>query len=213
MKREEFFSIFTGIVVFGSIWGLLESTVGDFLKDRGYPSGVIMTAIFGFGIMVLTRKIYGVRGMQLGMGLLAGTLRYFNPVGSCVLCSSIAIMAEGMLFEFLYINPALQFSALKGQKEIVGMGIISGYLIYFLAYLTTQILTPFVTTGSVMAEDFFATVPLGLARATAAGLLGGVTLPVILAVRTLDISAVKKDIYYPAAYIISGLCWIVIALI
>ena len=96
--------LFFGIIVFGSIWGFLECIVGPGLSDLGFPSGSIMTSVFAVGLMMASRLLYKQRGMQLGMGLVAGALRLFNPLGGCVVCSAIAIAAEGLIFEIIFYH-------------------------------------------------------------------------------------------------------------
>ena len=61
--------ILLGVVVFGSIWGLLECVLG------GYVSGAVLTGIVALGLMAATRLVYNQRGMQLEMGLIAAALR------------------------------------------------------------------------------------------------------------------------------------------
>ena len=67
------------------------------MYDVGLPSGALMTSVFAIGLMMVSRMLFKRRGMQIGMGLVAGALRLFNPFGGCVVCSAIAIAAEGLL--------------------------------------------------------------------------------------------------------------------
>ncbi len=119
--------LFAGILVFGSLWGFAECIIGPMVDDAGLPSGILMTSIFAVGLMMMTRMLYRQRGMQLGMGLVAGTLRLFNPFGGCVICSGIAIMAEGMLFELIWYGMSLDLKELKTHTMKISMGIISTY--------------------------------------------------------------------------------------
>jgi len=64
MKRMR---LLAGIVLFGSIWGLMECALGDYLHNAGLMAGAIMTGFIGFGLMAISRRIYGIKGMQLGM--------------------------------------------------------------------------------------------------------------------------------------------------
>ena len=105
--------LLAGILVFGSLWGFSECIVGSVLRDANLPAGAIMTAVFAVGFMTMSRMLYRQRGMQLGMGLVAGTLRLFNPFGGCFICSAIAIMAEGMIFELVWCRLSLDLRDLK----------------------------------------------------------------------------------------------------
>ena len=122
--------LFVGIIVFGSLWGFTECIIGPMLNDAGLPSGALMTSIFAIGLMMMSRMMYKQRGMQLGMGLVAGALRMFNPFGGCVICSGVAIMAEGMLFELIWYGMSLDLKELKTYTMKMGMGIISAYCCY-----------------------------------------------------------------------------------
>ena len=66
--------LLAGIIVFGSIWGFSEVILGSLIAEAGYPSGGLMTGFFAIPILVLTRMIFKQPGMQLGMGLIAGSL-------------------------------------------------------------------------------------------------------------------------------------------
>ena len=94
--------LLVGVMLFGSIWGFIEVILGSLIADAGYPSGGLMTGFFAIPLLVLSRMIFKQPGMQLGMGLVAGTLRIFNPFVGCQICSAIAIMAEGALFEIIF---------------------------------------------------------------------------------------------------------------
>ena len=90
--------LIVGIILFGSLWGFSEVIIGSTIADAGVPSGGIMTGFFAIPFLVFSRLMYRKPGMQLGMGLVAGSLRIFNPFIGCHVCSAIAIMAEGALF-------------------------------------------------------------------------------------------------------------------
>ena len=66
-----------------------------------------MTGVFAIGLMTLSRTTFRQPGMQTGIGLVAGALRFFNPFGGCFICSAIAIMAEGLLFDLIWTGFSL----------------------------------------------------------------------------------------------------------
>ncbi|MFO8133572.1 MAG: hypothetical protein R6U10_06560 [Thermoplasmatota archaeon] len=205
-----------GIVLFGSIWGLLECALGDALHGSILPGGAIMTGLVGFGLMAATRIMYRQPGMQLGMGALAGALKYMHPIGGCMLCSAIAIAVEGAVFELIWRSPRLHLDRLDSMSMRVGMGVISGYTMYGVGYLATQMLTPIVSGGPLAASAVASLVPRTLSHATLAGLLAGATLPALLAVPANlpeRIAMIRREVYYPVASAISVLCWIGILLL
>ena len=182
--------LIAGIIVFGSIWGFAECVVGPKLSDVGLPSGALMTGIFAIGLMATSRMFYKQRGMQLGMGLVAGTLRLFNPFGGCVICSGIAIAAEGLLFELIWYKMFLDLRDVQSNTMKVSMGIISSYICYVGGYITTQILTPLVSTSGFYLENLIGFIPQILSRGLLAGIIGALTVPSVLLLKNININDV-----------------------
>jgi hypothetical protein len=190
------------VVLFGSIWGLFECSMGDLLHD--HDLSVIMASLAIF-IMSVTRIKYGQPGMQLGMALVAGLLRHFNPVGTCLICSSIAIMIEGLAFEIIWAFPWKKYNTFPMK---VGVGIISFYSIYALGYLATQILTPYVT-ATFFLSDLVGVLPRILFHASIAGVIGLMSLPIAFWVSSQSISFNDK-FYYPVAISLIAMCWVAV---
>jgi len=207
--------VLAGIVLFGSLWGMMECVLGDYLHTHGIWAGAIMTGFVGFGLMAISRRSYGIRGMQLGMGMVAGMLKFIHPVGGCMLCSAIAIAFEGMIFEIIWYSPKLSMDKMNWLMK-ASMGIISGYVIYSTGYIITQILTPVVASAPLYLSDITAVMPVIFSSATIAGLAGGLTLPAVLSIPNdfaSRLADAKKEIYYPVAYAASALCWIGIVML
>jgi len=200
--------LIAGIIVFGSIWGFAECVVGPKLSDVGLPSGALMTGIFAIGLMATSRMFYKQRGMQLGMGLVAGTLRLFNPFGGCVVCSGIAIAAEGLLFELIWYKMSLDLRDVQSNTMKVSMGIISSYICYVGGYITTQILTPLVSTSGFYLENLIGFIPQILSRGLLAGIIGALTVPSVLLLKNINLNTVKDKLYYPTVAAVSLFCWI-----
>ncbi|UCD13956.1 MAG: hypothetical protein JSW60_00635 [Thermoplasmatales archaeon] len=196
-----------GIIVFGSIWGFAECIIGPMLSDAGFPSGVLMTSIFAVGFMTMTRMMYKQRGMQIGMGLVAGTLKLFNPCGPCVICSGIAIMAEGVIFELIWFSMSLDLKELEIFTMKSSMGVISAYCCFVGGYIVTQILTPFFSAAGFYVIDLINFLPQILSSGLLAAIIGGFMVPIVLVLRDFDIYRVKDRVYYPITAAISLLCW------
>ncbi len=190
------------VLLFGSLWGLFEVSVGDFL--HGYNLSVV-TAAFAIFLMSITRLKYGQPGIQLGMALVAGLLRHFNPVGTCLICSSIAIIIEGLAFEIIWVFPWKKYNTLPMK---VGMGVISFYSIYAFGYLVTQVLTP-LFTATFFLNDLIVVLPKIFSQAALAGLIGSVSLPLAFWVDSLSIS-INDKFYYPATISLICICWVAI---
>ena len=198
-----------GILLFGSLWGFSEVIIGSAFQDTGLPSGVIMTGFFAITFLVFSRMIYRQPGMQFGIGLIAGALRLFNPFMGCHLCSGIAIMAEGAIFEIIWYKISYDFSELKTVITQGSMGIISAYTIYIGGYIVTQILTPIASGATFYLENLIVFLPRIFSSGLIAALIGGVVLPTILLTKKIDIT-VKDKIYYPTALGISLICWLIV---
>ncbi len=197
-----------GMIVFGSLWGFSECIIGPAMSDGGFPSGAIMGGLFAVGLMVLSRSMFRQPGMQLGMGLIAGCMRMFNPFGSCIVCSAIAIAAEAALFELIWSMISKDLHESKNPVMMVSLGVISGYGVFVGGYITTQILTPLVSSSSFYLENLIAFLPQILARGTLAAVLGAVAVPVALSAKLPDAVKMKDRLYYPTALAISVVCWV-----
>jgi hypothetical protein len=206
MKNMRFIA---GIVLFGSLWGFSECIIGSLLHDAGLPAGAIMTAVFAIGLMTMSRLMYRQRGMQMGMGLVAGALRLCNPFGGCFLCSAIAIMAEGMLFELLWYRMSFDLKELNTLTLQSSMGIVTSYGVYVGGYLVTQVLTPVFSSAGFYLENLVVFIPQILASGLLAAVLGSMVIPVAVLVRNLDVS-LKDRLYYPVTVGVSALCWIMV---
>ena len=201
--------LIAGILVFGSLWGFSEAIIGSSLQDIGLPNGAIMTGVFAITFLVLSRMIYRQPGMQFGIGIVAGGLRLFNPFVGCHLCSAIAIMAEGAIFEIIWYRISYDFSELKTVIMQGSMGIISAYFIYIGGYIVTQILTPVAAGASFYAENLIVFLPRILSSGLIAAVIGGAVLPITLLAKKMDIT-VKDRLYYPTTIGLSVLCWFIV---
>lgn len=206
MKNKKFI---VGIIVFGSLWGFAECIIGSVLRDFNLPAGAIMTGIFAIGLLTLSRTTFRQPGMQIGIGLVAGTLRLFNPFGGCFVCSAIAIIAEGLLFDLIWTGFSLDLKKPQTITIQTSLGITSSYLVYVGGYIITQILTPLFSSAGFYLENLIVFIPQILASGLLAALIGAVIIPVIYALKKLDIT-IKDRIYYPVTIGVSAICWIIV---
>ena len=199
-----------GMIVFGSLWGFSECIIGPLLADRGLPAGMLMTGLFAMVFLVFTRMMYQQRGMQIGMGLIAGSLRFFNPFGGCHLCSAIAIMAEGMLFELIWnYTTTLDLNKINNLMTKVSLGICTSFIVFSGGYIVTQILTPVVSIGVFNIANLISFLPQILARALPVALLGGVTVSATLSLKNIQLT-LRDKYYYPATLGTAMICWIIV---
>jgi hypothetical protein len=200
--------IILGVVVFGSIWGLLECVLGSHLP------GSVLTGVVAIGIMTATRFIYNQKGMQVGMGLVAAALMAFNPLGGCVICSVIAVAAEGAVFELVWFT----FSSNIEKEESIIIktcaGIVTAYTCYTFAYVMSQIVTPlFFSDATLRLGDLAVLIPTILSKGLVAGLIGGIVFPAVALVKKIGVSFIRSRKYYPLCSIAAATCWIVVIII
>jgi hypothetical protein len=206
MKNMKFIA---AIIVFGSLWGFAECILGSFLRDINLPAGAIMTGIFAIGLMTLSRTTFAKPGMQAGIGLVAGALRLFNPFGGCFICSAIAIMAEGLLFDLIWTGFSLDLKKPQNLTIQASLGITSAYLVYVGGYIITQILTPLFSSAGFYLENLIVFIPQILASGLLPALIGAITVPIVLTLKKLDIT-IKDQIYYPVTIGVSAICWTIV---
>jgi hypothetical protein len=157
--------------------------------------------------------------MQLGMGLVAGFLRFWAPIGTCVVCSALAIVAESLVFEMIFNTPAFSIRAFASEGRggavratlttLVPLGVVAAYAIYVTGYMFTQIFTPIVTGAGFVATDFLSVLPLIIGRGFFAAIFGAIALPVAVLVRYLDVDVGRIGVarYYVGSLAGSAVCW------
>ena len=201
--------IFAGMLLFGSLWGFSECIIGSRLSDIGVPAGAIMTGFFALTFLVISRMSYKQPGMQLGMGIIAGILRLFNPFVGCHICSALAIMAEGAIFEILWYKISFDLGELRSITTQVSMGILTSYIVYVGGFTLTQILTPIISGPGFYFENLIAIMPNIFSSGLLPALIGGSVLPAIILVKNVDFT-IKDRLYYPTTIGVSLLCWFIV---
>ncbi|MGA1821329.1 MAG: hypothetical protein ACMUIG_02240 [Thermoplasmatota archaeon] len=206
-----------GVVLIGSVWGLMECLLGG-LKPAvaGLPisMGAVLAGLFGLFFMILARRMFGFAGVSLAVAVVAGILRLFAPVGTYVLCSSIAIMAEGLVFEII-VNRRVFQDNLDGNGDIrslASLGIISAFAVFCTGYITSQILTPIVARDTGNIADVISILPLIFGRGFFAAVLGGISAPIaaLITLPVLDGTSVRKGVFFTSSIIVTVFCWSVI---
>jgi hypothetical protein len=214
LKTMDRYRVLAGIILFGSLWGMMECMLGE-ISPAGFPMGALLGGFIGLGLMMLTRRLYGAMWMQLGMAIVAGALRFWAPVGTCVVCSALAIMAEGLVFELIFNRPVFNVhgpSHMRSAKTLALLGVISGFVIFTVGFMFTQVMTP-VLTGAIFSVDNFAhNLPGMVGSGFFAAVFGGISLPLAVLAKQLDIGVLraKAGQYYAAAAGISASCWILV---
>lgn len=217
-------SMLIGILVFGSIWGLLESVVagglflhaGPFLRQHHICICPLTGAIFGFFIMALALAIYKKPTMLIGIGIVAAlfklldipilhgsmlpapmTLRFIvNPAISIIMVSLIFSLAAAVLLNKLESNFPLRVGvgALTGFVGTVAFVFTAFYLTHTNPLVVSAPLQLIATHGPVVAALGAITFPLGY--------LAGMKLQR----RTISLPIRKPRLYYIGGGVTVAFC-------
>ncbi len=142
-KKKKYVRIVMGVLLLGSIWGVLEATMGNILHFIGlHPyTGQIMTSI-GTGLIAFARKLFKVRGIAVFMAVIAALFKALDFLipGSNVVRPIIAILMIGVVFEgVVAVTHKLKTINIQIQRAISGLAI--GYVsITAFAYFTAYVL-------------------------------------------------------------------------
>ncbi len=212
-KRQGLVHLIIGILVFGSIWGFLEATLGGFLNMIILPNkGAIMGGI-GVAIMASALAIYKKPSMLLGIGIIAASFKLLNVWFLFVPITSIHIInpAMAIIFESLAFSLVAAFMMNRIAKNAfvgVGAGVLAGLIsaiawVYFAIYVMNApayarvVFTAggFITNQGVVQAAFFGILlPLGY-------LVGEK-----LATKTSPV-LISRSLYYATSVAIICLCW------
>ncbi len=212
-RRRGVVHIIIGILVFGSIWGLLEATLGGFLHMIIFPNkGAIMSSI-GVAIMASALAIYKKPSMALGIGIIAASFKLLDVWLFALPIASIHIInpAMAIVFESLAFGLVAAFMMNRIAKNAfigTGAGVLAGLIsattwVYFAIYVmnapayTRVVFTAggFIANQGVLQAIFFGVfLPLGYLIGTK---LAAKAPPVLI----------RKPLYYAASAAVIGLCW------
>ena len=173
--------IIIGILVFGSIWGLLEATLGGFLNMIIFPNkGAIMGGI-GMAIMGAALAIYRKPAMLPGIGIVAASFKWLNswllfvPVSAVhIINPAMAIFLESLVFSLVvtflmyridknvYVGAWAAF--LAGLISVTAYGYFSVYIMHapLFARMGVSSVPEFIAGHGVIQAVFFGMLaPLG----------------------------------------------------
>jgi len=173
--------VIVGILVFGSIWGLLEATLGGFLNMIIFPNkGAIMGGI-GMAIMGAALAIYRKPAMLPGIGIVAASFKWLNawllfvPVSAIhIVNPAMAIFLESLVFSLVvtflmyrmdknvYVGAWAAF--LAGLISVTAYGYFSVYIMHAPLFerMAVSSVPEFIASHGVIQAVFFGMLaPLG----------------------------------------------------
>lgn len=212
-ERQDIVHLIIGILVFGSIWGFFEATLGGFLHMIIFPNkGAIMGGI-GVAIMASALAIYRKPSMLPSIGIVAASFKLLNvwflfvPIGAIhIINPAMAIIFESLAFSLVavFVMKKIAKNAFVG----VGAGVLAGLIgaiawVYFAIYVMNApayarvVFTAggFIANQGVVQAAFFGVfVPLGY-------LVGEK-----LATKTSPV-LINRSLYYATSATVICLCW------
>jgi len=212
-KQHSGIDIIIGILVFGSIWGLLEATLGGFLNMIIFPNkGAIMAGI-GVAIMGMALAVYRKPSMTFGIGIVAASFKLLNvwifvPVSYVhIINPAMAIVTESLAFSL--VVAFLMNRIAKNNLVGVGAGALAGIVtatayVYFALYVMHA---PLLERMGVSGPAQFIAAN-GLVQAAFFGIFlpAGYRIGEKLATRTSLVS-ITRPLYYATSAAVVCLCW------
>lgn len=123
------------LTVFGTLWGVVEITLGSVLHAINIPFTSIVLAAAGLAIALIGRLFVPRRGSTLFIGLVATLLKLFS-IGSVILGPMIGIMAEALIAEIVLSifgrpsRPSFIFAGALGVLWTLAQPFVTGLLLF-----------------------------------------------------------------------------------
>jgi len=211
-------SAIVGIILFGSIWGLAEATLGGFLHLIYFPyKGAIMGGI-GISIMAAFVATYRRPKLVFSIGVIAALFKplsaviYGQPIfAPFVVNPSSAILLEALAFSLVV---SLLFKGFESSiKMRIGAGVSAGYLSIILYGVLASALGMGNWASWGLAERLSSVFAngTGLAIVGTSLLLLGHLVGTKLRPNFWQLMTVKPKAFYASTIAIVAFCWIVAA--
>jgi len=218
-KRHGLISIIIGILIFGSIWGFFEATLGGFLNMIIFPNkGAIMGGI-GMAIMGIALAIYRKPAMLPGIGIVAASFKLLNVWLLFVPISAVYIInpATAIFLESLAFSAVMVFVINRMEKNVyvgVWAAILAGLISvsiygYFNVYVMDAPL--FERMGVSSVPEFIAS--HGVIQAVFFGVLAPLGYVIGKKLTNLHFPVLaRRPLYYATSAAIICFCWGISAL-
>lgn len=150
--------------------------------------------------------------MQFFMALIASLFKLLNLgfVGGCVWCAMLAIIAEGLIFEFMFFLPSLVRSY---EAHRLFSGAFLGYVVYIGGYIFTEVFTPILYSVGFFVSDLIVLLPLILLRGFNAAFLSAIFVFFTFKLTRFDLSELRDSLYYSLTSFVTFLCWLIASVV
>jgi hypothetical protein len=204
-----------GILVFGSVWGLVEATLGGSLHLIHFTYKGAITGGFGMAVMATFVVIYRRPRLVFCIGVIAALFKplsaliYGQPIFSpFVVNPASAILLEALSFSLVV---SLLFKGFESSiKARIGAGVAAGYLSILLYAILASAAGMGKWASWGLAERLSSVAVDGTALAVAGTclLLLGYLVGTKLRPNFWQVMTVKPKTFYASTIAITAFCWI-----
>lgn len=211
-------SVIIGIVLFGSVWGLLEATLGGFLHLIHFTyTGAIMGGI-AISIMATFVVIYRRPRLVFGIGVIAALFKPLSAViyGQPVFSPFVVNPASSILLEALAFSLVVSL-LFKGFESSIKARIVAGISAGYLSAILYAVLASAVGMGNWASWGFTERVTGALTDGTGMAIAGtlllflGHLLGTKLRPKFWQLSSTKPKLFYASTTAAIVSCWIIAA--
>jgi hypothetical protein len=211
-------SVVIGILVFGSIWGLMEATLGGFLHLIHFPYKGAITAGIGMSIMAAFVVTYRRPKLVFWVGMIAALFKLLSAViyGSLIFAPFVVNPASAILIEALAFSLVVSL-LYKGFESSIKMRIATGVSAGYLSIILFAVLASAVGMGNWACWGLTEKVNLAFANGTGLAIRGTALLLLgYLVGRKLGPKfwhrrAISPMVFYASTIATIACCWIIAA--
>ncbi len=215
-RWKKILAISLTIIVIGSVWGLVEMTLGGFLHAIHFPyKGAIMGGL-AISFMAIFVSITGKPLLVPILGIIAASFKPFDAIilgvpflSPYVINPAIAIVMEALAFSAVAV--VLKTAIDKRLLARAGAGILAGSL----GYISYATFASIFGLGMWPALDFTAKLQLILTNATPIAITGAIMLVAGYYVGRANVPRLSTlreaypQLYYSGSFALVLLCWII----
>jgi hypothetical protein len=204
-----------GILVFGSIWGLVEATLGGALHLVHFAYKGAITGGFGMAIMATFVVMYRRPRLVFWIAVIAALFKPLSAViyGQPIFAPFVVNPASAILLEALAFTLVVSL-LFKGFESSIKMRIGAGVLAGYLSIILFAILASAVGMGKWASWGFAERLTSVLTDGTALAIAGtalvllGYLVSTKLRPNFWELMTVKPKAFYASTIAIAAFCWI-----
>ena len=212
----ELLAISLTIIVIGSVWGLVEMTLGGFLHAIHFPQkGAIMGGL-AISFMAIFVTITGKPSFVPILGVIAASFKPFGAIifgvpflSPYVINPAIAIVLEALAFSAVAV--VLKTAIDRRLLARVGTGILAGSLgyVFYAAFASIFGLGMWPTLAFSEKLQFILTNATPIAVMGAIMLVAGCYVGKVTVPRLLTFKELRPQLYYSTSFALVLLCWVI----